>query len=132
MKLTKGVHHIALKCEGIESFEKTIHFYRDILGMATVRTWGEGVNSGAMLDTGDGSVMEITANGPDTLSQGALRHLALATDDVDACVAAVTAEGYEITMGPKDICIASNPPLPARIAFCVGPVGEEVEFFCEK
>ena len=21
---------------------------------------------------------------------------------------------------------------PARIAFCIGPVGEELEFFCEK
>jgi glyoxylase I family protein len=35
-------------------------------------------------------------------------------------------------MEPKDIVIASEPPYPARIGFCIGPVGEEVEFFCVK
>ena len=60
---------------------------------------------------------------------GALRHLALAAEDTDACVAAVRAAGYEITMEPTDIVIPSNPPYPARIAFCIGPVGEELEFF---
>ena len=24
---------------------------------------------------------------------------------------------------------ASNPPFPIRVAFCIGPVGEEIEFF---
>ena len=31
-----------------------------------------------------------------------------------------------------NIEIQSNPIFPARIAFCVGPVGEEIEFFDEK
>ena len=42
------------------------------------------------------------------------------------------AAGYKITMEPTDIVIGSTPPYPARIAFCIGPVGEELEFFCEK
>jgi len=132
MKLTKGIHHIALKCKGLEHFEKTVHFYRDLLGMEVVRTWGEGINIGMMIHIGGGSMLEIFANVDDELGMGALRHMALAVDDVDACVAAVAAEGYEITIPAKDIVIASEPPLPARIAFCIGPVGEEVEFFCEK
>ena len=33
---------------------------------------------------------------------------------------------------PVDIVIPSKVPFPARIAFCIGPVGEEVEFFAEK
>lgn len=127
----KGVHHIALKAKGLEKFEKLVAFYRDILGMPTVREWGEGENRGVMLSTGDG-LMELFANAPDELSAGAVRHIALATDDVDGCIEAVRAAGYEITMEPRDIVIASNPPFPARIAFCIGPVGEEVEFFCEK
>ncbi len=124
-----GIHHIALKCRGIEEFNKTIAFYRDLLGLTVAREWGEG--TAIMLETGAG-LLEIFANAEDTPSVGAVRHFALATDDVDACIAAVRAAGYKITMEPNDICIPSDPPYPARIAFCVGPIGEEVEFFCVK
>ncbi len=126
-----GVHHIALKAKGKAAFEKTIHFYHDILGLPIVRTWGSEDEPAAMLSTGDG-MLEIFANAPDELSEGALRHLAFAVEDTDACIEAVRAAGYTVTMEPNDIAIPSTPPLPARIAFCIGPVGEEVEFFEEK
>ena len=126
-----GVHHIALKACGIDAFNKTVKFYHEILGMPIVRTWGEGANVGTMVDTGAG-LLEIFANGTDMPTSGALRHLAFATPNVDVCIEAVRKEGYTVTMEPKDIVIASNPPSPARIAFCIGPVGEEVEFFTEK
>ena len=32
----------------------------------------------------------------------------------------------------RDIVIASEPPFPAKIAFCRGPLQEEIEFFQEK
>lgn len=123
-----GVHHIALKACGVEDYNKTIQFYHEILGMPIARTWGEGDNLGAMVDTGAG-LLEIFSNGTEYLSAGALRHLAFEVEDTDVCVEAVRAAGYQITMEPKDIVIASEPPYPARIAFCIGPVGEEVEFF---
>lgn len=125
--LIQGVHHIALKCNRIETFEQAIRFYKEVLQMPVVRSWGEGI----MLDTGNG-VMEIFANAQDVLPQGTIRHFALATNNVDACVKAVREAGYPITTEPKDIVIASNPPYPARIAFCIGPVGEEIEFFQER
>lgn len=125
-----GIHHVALKCDGTAEFEKTLHFYQDILRLEPVRSWGEGENAGAMLSTGDG-LLEIFASGR-KLPQGAIRHFALRTERVDDCVAAVRAAGYPITVEPKDIVIASNPPFPARIAFCTGPVGEEIEFFQER
>ncbi len=125
-----GIHHVALKCDGTAEFEKTLHFYQDVLGLEPVRSWGEGENAGAMLSTGDG-LLEIFASGR-KLPQGAIRHFALRTERVDDCVAAVRAAGYPITVEPKDIVIASNPPFPARIAFCTGPVGEEIEFFQEQ
>lgn len=125
-----GIHHVALKCDGTAEFEKTLHFYQDVLGLEPVRSWGEGENAGAMLSTGDG-LLEIFASGK-KLPQGAIRHFALRTERVDDCIAAVRAAGYPITVEPKDIVIASNPPFPARIAFCTGPVGEEIEFFQEK
>lgn len=125
-----GIHHVALKCDGTAEFEKTLHFYQDILGLEPVRSWGEGENAGAMLSTG-GGLLEIFASDR-KLPQGAIRHFALRTERVDDCVAAVRAAGYPITVEPKDIVIASNPPFPARIAFCTGPVGEEIEFFQER
>lgn len=125
-----GIHHVALKCNGTAEFEKTLHFYQDTLGLEQVRSWGEGAGAGAMLSTGDG-LLEIFASG-EPLPQGTIRHFALRTERVDDCVAAVREAGYPITVEPKDIVIASNPAFPARIAFCTGPVGEEIEFFQEK
>ena len=125
-----GIHHVALKCDGTAEFEKTLHFYQNVLGLEPVRSWGEGENAGAMLSTGDG-LLEIFASGK-KLPQGAIRHFALQTERVDDCIAAVRAAGYPITVEPKDIVIASNPPFPARIAFCTGPVGEQIEFFQEQ
>ena len=126
-----GIHHIALKACGTEEYAKLVKFYTEILGLPIVRTWGEGGNSAMMIDTGAG-LLEIFANGEEKLSQGALRHLAFQVEDTDVCVEAVRAEGYEITMEPTDIVIPSEVPYPARIGFCIGPVGEEVEFFCVK
>lgn len=126
-----GVHHISVKACGPDDYEKTVKFYHEILGMPIVRTWGEGSAVGTMLDTGAG-LMEIFANGEACSGQGAIRHMAFAVKDVDACVEAVREAGYQITVEPKDIVIKSTPPYPARIAFCIGPVGEEIEFFAEK
>ena len=127
----KGVHHIALKARGIEEFNKTLDFYCGILGMPVVRRWGEGEKQAVMVDTGAG-MLEIFANGADRPESGALRHLAFAVENTDVCIEAVRKAGYEITMEPRELLIASEPPLPARIGFCIGPVGEEVEFFQEK
>ena len=84
-----------------------------------------------MYDTGAG-LMEIFETEETPLETGTIRHFAFAVEDTDACVEAVRAAGYEVFVEPKDIEIASEIPFPARIAFCRGPVGEEIEFFHEK
>lgn len=122
-----GIHHAALKCCTEKEYEETVRFYRDVLEIPVVRTW----DTGTMLDTGSG-LIEIFSNGDRPLPQGVIRHFALATADPDACIQAVRNAGYEVTMEPNDIVIPSQPPFPARIAFCNGPLGEEIEFFCEK
>lgn len=127
-----GTHHISVRAAGEEAFHETIRFYRDILGMPIKRSWGAGASQGAMLDTGD-SVMEITSNGEkETEGTGSIRHFALATRDVDGAVEAVRAAGYKISMEPRDGQLPTIPPTPIRIAFCIGPNGEEIEFFDEK
>lgn len=127
MGLTKGIHHIAIKAKGIEQYRKTLDFYVNVLGMKTVRSWGEGDNLGSMVDTGN-SVMEIFSNAPDVFGEGALRHIAFDVEDTDACINAVKEAGYTVTVEPKDIVIQADYPLSARIAFCIGPVGETIEF----
>ena len=127
MALIKGVHHVCMKCTSSDRFDAVCKFYGETLGLTKVREWPAGV----MYDLG-GSLLEVFSNGTEDLPQGVWQHIALATEDVDGCVKAVRDAGYAITVEPKDIVIASEPPVPARIAFCIGPNGEEIEFFCEK
>ena len=122
-----GIHHVSLKCGTTKEFEKAKDFYLDVLGFAPVREWPEGI----MIDSGNG-LLEIFSNGPGVKSKGAVRHIAFGTDDVDGVIEKVKAAGYEVFIEPKDIVIRSDPPFPARMALCYGPLGEELEFFQEK
>ena len=126
MSLIKGIHHVSMKCSSTEEYEKTIDFYKNILEIPVAREWPVGI----MFDTGNG-IVEIFNDGDGALDKGVIRHFALATDDVDACVEAVKAAGYEVFIEPKDIEIASIPAFTARIAFCKGLLGEEIELFEE-
>ena len=118
-----GVHHVCVKCRP-EELEKVQKFYGELLGLPLVRSWGEPKVEGLMYGAGT-SLIEIFPNAEEDLPQGAIRHFALATDDVDSIVETVRKAGYAVTMEPVDIEIMSKPSLPARIAFIIGPVGEE-------
>ncbi len=125
MSLIRGIHHISMKCVTQEDYQRVLSFYRDVLGLRVVRQW----DNGMMLDTGSG-LLEIFRDGQSPLEKGVIRHVALAAGDVDECARRVTQAGYPVFLGPKDIVIPSEPPYRARIAFCHGPLGEEIEFFC--
>ncbi len=125
MSLIRGIHHISMKCVTQEDYLRVLSFYRDVLGLRVVRQW----DNGMMLDTG-GGLLEIFRDGQSPLEKGVIRHVALASGDVDECARRVTQAGYSVFLGPKDITIPSEPPYRARIAFCHGPLGEEIEFFC--
>ena len=121
-----GIHHISMKCGTEKEFMKTKDFYLNILGFTALREWPEGI----MIDTGCG-LLEIFCNGAGIRSKGALRHIAFLTDDTDGIVEKVRNAGYEVFVEPTDIVIRSVPEYPARMAFCYGPLGEEIEFFQE-
>ena len=53
-------------------------------------------------------------------------------DDVDEIIDKVKAAGYEVFVEPNDKVILSEPEYPIRMAFCFGPLGEQIEFFCER
>ena len=122
-----GIHHVSMKCGTMEAFQEAKEFYCGILGLPVWREWPAGV----LIDTGNG-LIEIFCNGDDERRQGAVRHFALADTDVDSTVEKVRQAGYEILIEPKDISIGPEPGFPARIAFCAGPLGEEIELFQER
>lgn len=124
MSLIKGIHHVSMKCRSQQEYETVLQFYCGVLGMKTARSWAGGV----MIDTGCG-VIEVFASGGENTEKGNIRHFALETDNADACAEAVRKAGYEVFIEPKNIVIPSTPGYPARIAFCRGPLGEEIEFF---
>lgn len=126
----KGIHHVALKCKDVATYEQALALYRDVLGMPVVRTWDKEGFPIAMLDTGAGYI-ELFSNAGCQLPGGMFAHLALATDDPDGMIEKVRTAGYTVFMEPKDIAFPSDPPAAARIAFFYGPAGEEVEFFRE-
>ncbi len=125
--MIKGIHHISYKCNKEEEIEKVKEFYVKVLGMPIIREWAEGF----MFDTGNG-LIEVFTNGENTGELGVIRHVAFATDNVDEIIDKVKAAGYEVFMEPVDKVIRSTPELPIRVAFCYGPLHEEVEFFCER
>ena len=125
---TRGFHLISFSCCGTEELEKTVDFYRDVLGMPVLRRWESNGAPAVMLDAG-GGLIEVFSNATSDLPQGTIRHFALDVPDTDGCAAAVRAAGYPVTEEPHTIVIPSDPPLTARIAFCIGPLGEQIEFF---
>ena len=55
-----GFHHVALKAK---DFDASLKFYSQGLGFKMVLAWGEDDKRAVMLDTGDGSCLEIFAGG---------------------------------------------------------------------
>ena len=124
--MIKGIHHISMKCTK-EEMHKVKDFYINVLGLRICREWADGI----MVDTGNGKI-EIFTNAEGEHRLGAIRHVALLTDNVDEVFEKVKSAGYEIITEPNDKTIPSDPEYPIRMAFCFGPLGEQVEFFCER
>ena len=125
-----GFHHVAIRAA---DFDAAMKFYSQTLGMKPTMTWSSGSGGrAAMLDTGDGSFMEIFENlGQKPANDDAvIVHIALRSSNVDAAVERARAAGFPVTVEPKDFEIPTTPKAtPVRIAFCKGPDGVQVEFF---
>ncbi len=125
--MIKGIHHVCVKCDSQEKYEETLGFYHDLLKLPIKRQW----DGGTMIDAGN-ALIEIFNQGDAPLEQGVVRHFALLTDCVDDLVDVISKAGYPITVNLKDVTIPCDPPYSIRIAFCTGPMGEEIELFQEK
>lgn len=127
-----GFHHVCIKTR---DWERTLAFYRDVLGCTEKIAWNlRGTARRAMmLDTGDGNYIEVFED-PDytPAPNGSVIHFALRTTRLDEVAARVRAAGATITIEPKDVILGTTNgagPVPIRIFFCEGPSGEVIEFF---
>lgn len=127
-----GTHHIAVQTR---NWIASLQLYQDTLGMKPVAEFGSPERKILLLDTGDGSHIELFEPQPDTPAVDApaandpVIHFALATTDTRAALEHVRRAGYEVTIEPKDLTIDN---LDVTIAFFRGPNGELIEFFQTK
>ena len=125
-----GFHHVSIKTR---DWDKTIEFYRDVLGCTEKIAWRAAPERAALLDTGDGKYIEVfedmtSAPAP----KGEVTHFALRTTKLDEVAEHVRASGAKITVEPKDVVLSTTNHAGAvaiRIFFCEGPSGELIELF---
>ena len=123
-----GFHHVALKAA---DFDGAYKFYTEGLGLKLYTAWGEGDSRAAMLDLGDGGILELFAGGTaNTEANARYIHFAVKVDDVDSAYAIALKAGAKPKSEPVVVPVASSPvKLTLNCAFVYGPCGEELEFF---
>ena len=125
--MIKGIHHVSMKCNTEEEINKVKEFYISLLGLKIVRELPDGF----LIYTCTVHI-DIFTNADGEHRLGSIRHFALLTDDVDSLAEKVKDAGYELIVEPNDKVIKSVPEYPIRMAFCIGPLGEQIEFFYER
>lgn len=124
-----GTHHIAVQTR---DWNESLNFYQEVLGMELIAEFGGPERKIVLLDTGDGSHIELfqpTADSPaagDASPNDPVTHFALATSDARAATEHVRQAGANITVEPLDVQLGG---ISATIAFFTGPSGEVIEFF---
>src|ERR1700757_1669857 len=108
----------------VHDLEKTVSFYRDVLGLKEVRRQTSGRGSQLVFLKAPGSDEEIEIckfdeSGPVVVGPD-LTHLAFEVADLDKFAKEAAAKGYPLSDGPH----ASS---SGRIAFIDAPEGYEVE-----
>ncbi len=127
-----GIHHIALRASNLEN---TLSFYAHAFGFQVIAQWNNGVQDIAMLDTGNGTILEVFGAGVSSGSinetqSGTFFHLALDVEDVDAVYTEALQYGAKEKIPPRDMTLPAKPqPISIRNAFLYGPDGESIELF---
>ena len=125
-----GFHHVCVKTR---DWDRTIEFYRDVLGCTEKIAWRAAPQRAIMLDTGDGNYLEVFEDlDYRPAPHGSVVHFALRTTRLDEVAALVRTAGAKITVEPKDVTLATTNGAGAviiRVFFCEGPNGEVIEFF---
>jgi catechol 2,3-dioxygenase-like lactoylglutathione lyase family enzyme len=90
-----------------EDYDRTLAFYRDVLGLPLVETWEEAGGRGAVLDAGRATLEVLSASHADLVDRievgepvGARVRLALEVDDSAETAEKLVAAGAELVGGP--------------------------------
>ncbi|HUB66979.1 MAG TPA: VOC family protein [Candidatus Methylacidiphilales bacterium] len=114
----------------VNDLEKTVAFYRDVLGLQEVSRHQSGRGSSLVFFKAPGSdeTIEICHYpGSGTVQvQADLTHLGFEVDDLEAFAKAAAAKGYPLSDGPHVTSSGS------KIAFIDGPEGYEFELIQPK
>jgi glyoxylase I family protein len=130
-----GFHHVCIRTR---HWDRTLAFYRDILGCTEKIAWQAKPpnippHRAVMLDTGDGNYVEVFEHlDHSPAPNGSVYHFAFRTTRLDEVAARVRQAGEKITVEPKDVKIVTTNgrgEIPVRLFFCEGPNGESIEFF---
>ena len=108
----------------VNDLEKTVSFYKDVLGLQEIRrqTSGRGSQLVFLKATGSDEEIEICKfdeSGPVVVGPD-LTHLAFEVDDLDKFAKEAAAKGYPLSDGPHS---SGN----GKIAFVDAPEGYEIE-----
>ena len=108
----------------VHDLEKTVSFYKNVLGLEEVRRHTSGRGSQLVFLKAPGSDEEIELckfdhSGPVQVGPD-LTHLAFEVDDLDKFAKHAAAKGYPLSDGP-------HPSSGGRIAFVDAPEGYEIE-----
>jgi lactoylglutathione lyase len=122
MRMVKKLDHTRYR---VSDLEKTVHFYKDVLGLEEVRrnTSGRGSQLVFFKAPESDELIEICkydASGPVQVGPD-LTHLAFVVDDIEAFARHSSALGYPLSDGPHKSSDGSV------IAFIDAPEGYEVE-----
>jgi glyoxylase I family protein len=128
-----GYAHMAIAAK---DFDKSLAFYK-ALGLTVYTGWGEGDSRIALLDMGDGTLLELFAK-PDLNTDkvagvadgNPFLHFAFSAQNVDEAYRIALEAGAQPIKPPAEMPLPSHPlRLTLRVAFVRGPSGEELEFF---
>ncbi|MFW5788676.1 MAG: VOC family protein [Spirochaetota bacterium] len=128
MKHAARLHHVALN---VARLDRSVDSCGRTFGMSVVRRWGDDPRA-AMLDVGDGAILEMFEKPATAGQQGALVDFALKTHSVDAAYEHALAQGAAEQTAPRDVHAAAEEPYPIRIAFMKGPDGQPIKLFRER
>lgn len=109
----------------VSDLDKTVHFYKDVLGLEEVKRHTSGRGSQLVFFKAPGSeelieICKFDESGPVQVGPD-LTHLAFEVDDIDAFAKHSAALGYPLTDGPHHSSGGSS------IAFIDAPEGYEIE-----
>lgn len=123
--MIKGFAHTALYTT---KFKETINFYKEIFD-AKEMGYFKTKTDACWLSVGD-DILEIFNE--ESLGDGAFKHIAIECDNVDNLFEKALKCGAAPHVYPKDIVLALNEKVEARIAFIKGINGEQIELFERK